>query len=136
MVTDPPYGVEYDPAWRAKAGVNKNTKKLGAVSNDDRADWTEAWRLSPATVAYVWHGALHAGEVEQSLTSTGHGIRSQIIWAKDRFALGRGNYHWQHEPCFYAGKDGQRPPFYGDRTGRTVWRVAPRTSGSGKWKCG
>ena len=23
----------------------------------------------------------------------------QIIWAKDRFALGRGDYHWQHEPA-------------------------------------
>src|SRR5438552_2152405 len=27
MVTDPPYGVSYDPAWRAEAGVNRNTKK-------------------------------------------------------------------------------------------------------------
>ena len=45
MVTDPPYGVDYDPAWRARAGVNLNAKKLGTVANDDRADWTEAWRL-------------------------------------------------------------------------------------------
>ena len=30
MVTDPPYGVDYDPAWRAEAGVNKNPSKLGA----------------------------------------------------------------------------------------------------------
>ncbi len=29
MVTDPPYGVEYDPAWRAKAGVNMSRAKLG-----------------------------------------------------------------------------------------------------------
>ena len=47
MVTDPPYGVDYDPAWRARAGVNLNDKKLGRVANDDRADWTEAWRLFP-----------------------------------------------------------------------------------------
>jgi hypothetical protein len=26
MVTDPPYGVEYDPAWRAEMGINKNKK--------------------------------------------------------------------------------------------------------------
>jgi hypothetical protein len=45
MVTDPPYGVSYDPAWRAAAGVNRNTKKLGTVANDDNADWTDAWRL-------------------------------------------------------------------------------------------
>jgi hypothetical protein len=32
MVTDPPYGVEYDASWRADAGVNKNTKKMGPRS--------------------------------------------------------------------------------------------------------
>ena len=31
MVTDPPYGVEYDPAWRAEVGVNKNIGKMGQV---------------------------------------------------------------------------------------------------------
>ena len=60
MVTDPPYGVEYDPEWRARAGINKNRGKMGAVLNDDRADWTEAWALFRGDVADVWHGALHA----------------------------------------------------------------------------
>ena len=32
MVTDPPYGVDYDPKWRAKAGVNRNKRKLGTVA--------------------------------------------------------------------------------------------------------
>jgi hypothetical protein len=45
MVTDPPYGVDYDPKWRAEAGVNKNHRKMGEVSNDRRADWREAWEL-------------------------------------------------------------------------------------------
>jgi hypothetical protein len=48
MVTDPPYGVEYRPDWRSKAGVNRNRAKLGTVRNDDRADWREPGRSSPA----------------------------------------------------------------------------------------
>src|SRR5215211_9424567 len=44
MVTDPPYGVEYDPAWRG------NTKRTGKVLNDDRADWRDAWALFPGDV--------------------------------------------------------------------------------------
>src|SRR4051794_26143250 len=60
MVTDPPYGVEYDPAWRARAGVNKNKSKMGRVSNDSRADWREAWALFPGDVGYVWHAGRHA----------------------------------------------------------------------------
>ena len=60
MVTDPPYGVAYDPAWRNQTGAAQ-TKRTGKVLNDDRADWREAWALFPGDVAYVWHGALHAG---------------------------------------------------------------------------
>jgi hypothetical protein len=32
MITDPPYGVNYEPAWRKRAGVNLNTRKLGKVA--------------------------------------------------------------------------------------------------------
>jgi len=101
MVTDPPYGVEYDPGWRNKAGAAA-TKRTGKVLNDDRADWRDAWALFPGDVAYVWHGALHATTVADSLEASGFNIRSQIIWAKDRLVLSRGDYHWQHEPCLYA----------------------------------
>jgi ParB-like nuclease family protein len=54
MVTDPPYGVMYDPDWRNRAGAAE-TKRTGKVLNDDRADWREAWALFPGDVAYVWH---------------------------------------------------------------------------------
>jgi hypothetical protein len=36
MVTDPPYGVGYDPAWRNQAGASATTR-TGKVLNDDRA---------------------------------------------------------------------------------------------------
>ena len=124
MVTDPPYGVDYDPTWRAKAGVNKNKNKMGAVENDSRADWSEAWSLFPGDVAYVWHGGLHAGTVAESLKQTGFAIRSQIVWAKDRFALSRGHYHWQHEPCWYAAKSTAN--WVGDRSQSTVWNIKAR----------
>lgn len=126
MVTDPPYGVEYDPAWRAEAGVNENKKKLGTVANDDRADWREAWALFPGTIAYVWHAGLHAGVVHDSLTACDLAIRSQIIWAKDRFALSRGDYHWQHEPCWYAVREGNRSHTHGDRSQSTLWTIPAR----------
>ena len=102
MVTDPPYGVAYDPDWRNRAGASE-TRRTGKVLNDDRADWREAWALFPGDVAYVWHGALHATTVAESLVASGFDIRSQIIWAKDRHVLSRGHYHWQHEPCQPAG---------------------------------
>ena len=105
MVTDPPYGVDYDPSWRNEALEGSRTARTGKVLNDHRADWREAWALFPGDVAYVWHGALHAGTVAESLTACGFGIRAQVIWAKERLVLGRGHYHWQHEPCWYAVRE-------------------------------
>jgi DNA modification methylase len=123
MVTDPPYGVAYDPAWRNRAGLG-STKRTGKVDNDHRADWREAWALFPGAVAYIWHGALHAAEVAASLEACDFKIRAQIIWAKNRLVLGRGDYHWQHEPCWYAVKGNGR--WGGDRKQTTLWQVPTR----------
>jgi DNA modification methylase len=129
MVTDPPYGVSYDPAWRTRAGINRNPSKLGRVSNDDRCDWREAWNLFPGTVAYVWHAGRYASSVQESLEACGFEIRSQIIWAKERFALSRGHYHWQHEPCWYAVRGGNTAHWNGDRKQSTLWEINAREDG-------
>ena len=123
MITDPPYGVEYDPSWRNKTGASA-TKRTGKVLNDDRADWREAWDLFPGDVAYVWHGALHAATVAESLEAAGFNVRSQIIWAKERLVLSRGDYHWQHEPCWYAVKKTGKGHWAGDRKQTTLWQIA------------
>jgi DNA modification methylase len=120
MVTDPPYGVDYEPAWRHRAGVNRSGR-LGKVRNDERADWQAAWALFPGSIAYVWHGALHASTVAESLTRQGFGIRAQIIWAKERLVIGRGDYHWQHEPCWYAVR--KKGNWTGDRKQTTLWTI-------------
>ena len=75
---------------------------VGKVQNDARVDWRDAWALFPGEVAYVWHAGIHAHTVAASLENAGFTIRSQIIWNKDRLIIGRGNYHWKHEPCWYA----------------------------------
>jgi len=124
MVTDPPYGVEYDPGWREKAGVAAAGTAKGKVLNDDKADWREAWALFPGDVAYVWHAGLFAGVVGESLAASGFQLRSQIIWDKGQLVLSRGDYHWEHEPCWYAVKKGAKGHWAGDRKQTTVWRIA------------
>lgn len=124
MVTDPPYGVEYDPGWREKAGVAALGSAKGKVLNDDKADWREAWALFPGDVAYVWHAGLFAGVVGDSLNACGFQLRSQIIWDKGQLVLSRGDYHWEHEPCWYAVKKGATGHWAGDRKQTTVWHIA------------
>ena len=125
MVTDPPYGVDYDPAWRNAVGAAK-TKRTGKVLNDDRADWREAWALFPGDVAYVWHGALHSTTVAESLSACEFDLRAQIIWAKERLVLSRGDYHWQHEPCWYAVRAKGKGHWVGDRKQTTLWSIPSR----------
>jgi DNA modification methylase len=120
MVTDPPYGVEYDPEWRHRRGVNTSAKR-GKIKNDERADWSATWTLFPGIIAYVWHGALRATIVAESLAKTGFTIRAQIVWAKERLVMSQGDYHWQHEPCWYAVR--KKGNWTGDRKQTTLWTI-------------
>jgi hypothetical protein len=94
------------------------------VLNDDRADWREAYALFPGEVAYVWHGALHGDVVAAGLAACGWQLRAQIIWAKQHFTLSRGDYHWKHETCWYAVREGKTSQWQGDRAQTTVWEIA------------
>jgi len=136
MVTDPPYGVEYDAGWRNKAmrasGRAIGGRATGAVLNDDQADWTAAWALFPGDVAYVWHSDMHAGGVVNGLEAVGFVVRAQIIWAKTQMVVGRGHYHFQHEPCWYAVRKGGTGHWRGDRKQTTLWEIdRPRKSETG-----
>jgi len=143
MVTDPPCGVEYDAGWRNESMPAKNDpegwrdgngRAVGAVRNDDRADWREAWALFRGDVAYVWHAAAFTHVVAESLIATGLEIRSQIIWAKNQFVISRGHYHGHHEPCWYVVRKGATG-HSGDRTQSTLWQIdKPRKSDTGQQK--
>jgi len=127
-VTDPPYGVEYDPGWRneaaAKGYLAYAPRRVGPVLNDERADWRETWALFPGDVIYSWHppGAtslVHAAALQDS----GFALRMQIIWAKSHFPIGRGDYHVRHEPCWYAVREGRAARRTDDRTQTTLWEI-------------
>jgi DNA modification methylase len=128
MVTDPPYGVEYDADWRNEAkrpdGTPYGASAIGKVSNDDRADWSKAYALFPGDVAYVWHPAgATQGVFLASLAESGFDVRMTIIWAKNMFPISRGHYHVQHEPCFYAVRKGATGRWAGDRKQTTLWQI-------------
>lgn len=139
MVTDPPYGIEYDASWRGKAknadGSPLSTgedRATGKVKNDDRADWFEAYDLFPGDVVYVWHAGLKSTEVAESMERAGFQIRAQIIWNKNNFAVSRGHYHPKHEPCWYAVRKGKTGHWAGDRKQSTVWDIdKPKKSETG-----
>jgi DNA modification methylase len=129
MVTDPPYGVGYRPEWRNEAPRGKTGKVLGAksigqIANDDVVDWSDAFKNFVGDVAYIWHAGIHAGHVQNAMQASGLEVRSQIVWNKQSLIIGRGAYHWKHEPCWYAVKKGSKAYWRGGRKQSTVWDVS------------
>jgi DNA modification methylase len=131
MVTDPPYGVEYDAAWRKTARNGDGSllstgrhRAIGTVQNDATTDWVAAWALFPGDVAYIWHAGRYASAVQSSVEAAGFEIRCQLVWAKSGIVVGRGHYHWQHEPCWYAVRRGKTAHWAGDRKQTTLWAIS------------
>ena len=71
----------------------------------------------------MWHAALFADVVMAGLRQAEFEVRSEIVWAKPTFVLGRSAYHWQHEPAWFAVRQGRAAPWYGGRAQSTVWEV-------------
>ena len=132
MITDPPYGVNYDSSWRYKAGISTKDGAFGQSKNDDRCDWQNAYALFPGFIAYVWMSSLSLPVAAQGLDACGFIPRSLIIWDKGHIIIGRGHYHWRHESCWYAVKKGAQANWRGDRKSSTIWEIDnPRKSETG-----
>lgn len=128
-LTDPPYGVSYDPKWRQEAAeqgrLSFRASRVGEVRNDDRADWREAWELAPSDVIYAWSppGSTRTRH-QAALEHAGFEIRIEVIWVKPHLPIGRGHYHVRHEPCFYAVRKDAKSHWIGDRKQTTVWDIS------------
>jgi site-specific DNA-methyltransferase (adenine-specific) len=121
MVTDPPYGVNYEPEWREE--VSKGARNTGKVLNDDRYDWSEAYSLFTGDVAYVWHSTKYTHKFAENLENCGFDLLNLVIWKKQHLVLSRGDYHYQHEPLWYAVRKGKKHNWQGQRDQSTVWDI-------------
>lgn len=121
LITDPPYNVAYE---------GKTEDKL-KIENDNMSDEEFVEFLSSAFMAadevmeegaafYIWHGSSASGEFIEACYNCGWEIRQQLIWNKDQIVLGRQDYQWKHEPCFYGWKSGAAHKWYSDRKQTTV----------------
>lgn len=120
-ITDPPYNV---------AIVGGTADKL-TIENDDMGDAQfddflgavfrrVAESLKPGASFYVWHASRTQRAFENAMNAAGMEVREQLIWVKDNFTLGRQDYQWRHEPCFYGWMDGAAHKWVSDRSQTTV----------------
>lgn len=125
VFTDAPYGVSY----QAKSGqfevIEGDHKRDDEIYKLITGAMTRAAEVTTDSAAfYVWHASSTRAEFAQALKAAGLQECQYLIWVKHGIVLGHSDYHWAHEPCFYASKEGKKPAFYGDRAQNTVWRVS------------
>ena len=136
MVTDPPYGVEYDANWRYEVkcanGKPYGGRAIGKIIGDDRADWREAWALFSGDVAYVWSNGRFVYESLASLEACNLLRCYLIVWAKNTPVIGRGDYNSQEEECLYVVRKGKTHRFIGGHNQTTLWQIdKPQKSDTG-----
>jgi len=125
MVTDPPYGVNYDPQWRNES-FKAAKRRTGKVTHDDRVGWGAAFNFFTGNVAYIWYATLFETGVLPQLLAHDLEPRSQIIWAKPSMSVSRGHYHWQTEGCIYAVRKGGSAQWCGGRSQSNLWQISNR----------
>lgn len=122
VFTDPPYGVSYEDD---KGRSVRNDK----LRQDDLAKFLIPCFKNAADFAtsdaafYIWHASATREDFAYAMKTAGIEERQYLIWAKPQLVLGHADYHWSHEPCFYAGHAGAKPAWYGTRSETTVWRI-------------
>jgi DNA modification methylase len=135
MNTDPPYGVSYANDDRPNPGVAKPRVANDGLADEELQSFLESCfraavdvALLPHAAWYMWHAHLTQGYFAAAAAAAANVLlHRQIIWVKPVLLLGRGQYHWKHEPCFMGWVKGNQPPDYGEgngeRTQTTVWEV-------------
>lgn len=117
MVTDPPYGVAYEPEGRKRKRPIAND----ALGEKQAEFWTKAFSAWPLEGdAYVFSPS---GPLIQTLcaaiVAAGIEHHQWLIWVKDRLVLGHSHYHYRHEHVFYGWKG--KTSWQGSRKEDSVW---------------
>lgn len=118
FITDPPYNVDYEGGTDdALTIMNDNLNEAdflnllkSAFENADR-------HMKSGASFYIWHASKTQKQFEETIPWS---IRQQLIWNKNALIIGRQDYQWKHEPCFYGWKDGASHNWYADRSQTTV----------------
>lgn len=118
IVTDPPYNVAY-----------KGT--AGSIKNDDLGEGFYDFLLAAMKPmlahceggVYVAMSSSELDTLQKAFRDAGGHWSTFIIWAKDRFTLGRSDYQRQYEPILYGWREGAKRHWCGDRTQGDVWEI-------------
>ena len=121
ILTDPPYGIDYDKGVAGKIKNDKFDSDEGFYTFLHDAFSAMAGSLASDGAAYVFHADSKGLTFRRAFEDAGFKLSGCCIWAKNTFTLGRSDYQWCHEPCLYGWKKSGKHNWFGDRKQSTIW---------------
>jgi len=119
QVCDPPYNVDF------------HSDLAGSIKNDNMKDsdfrkfLNEFYACSfsvmkPGAAFYISHADTEGENFRGALKGAGFALKACLIWVKNSLVLGRGDFHYRHEPILYATKPGGKRLWFGGRKQTTL----------------
>lgn len=129
--TDPPYNVSLGSHGGQKRATGGRKLKNDALSREAWEAFCRGWaeNLMAAVdgALYICMSTKEWPLVSRVLEESGGHWSDTIIWAKDRFVLGRADYQRAYEPIWYGWREGATRQFLAGRNQSDVWQISRPT---------
>jgi len=110
--TDPPYNVSLGSHGGRQKGQSRRQLKNDTLAPDAWETFCRGWATNLIGnvdgALYICMSTKEWATVSRILAEAGGHWSDTIIWAKDRFVLGRADYQRAYEPMWYGWREGGR----------------------------
>lgn len=121
IITDPPYNVDYHGGAGEEMTISNDNMTDGDFGRFIRDAYQAMFDVTKdGAPAYIFHADSSGHIFRNEFIHTGFLLKQALVWVKERFVMGRQDYHWQHEPILYGWKPGAGHTWYGQRNKATV----------------
>ena len=127
VITDPPYGIDYDsgPDGHAGKGSGKRNSDERLQGDDTPALYKSLGilraRCKPDCSLYIFYAWNKSVETIQAIEGGGFEIRNIIVWNKNRAPFTGAQYKCKSELILYCYLSGESPQWHGKANENNVW---------------
>jgi DNA modification methylase len=124
---DPPYNVSLGDHGGRQKGQSRRHLKNDALAPEAWEAFCRGWARNVISnvdgALYICMSTKEWPTVSRILAEAGGHWSDTIIWAKDRFVMGRADYQHAYEPLWYGWREGATRQFRGGRDQSDLWEI-------------